>query len=394
MSLLEQDSLSASELIENAERVTGFCDWGDDDFRTALEVLVQSAEDEAQMTSLGRERVRTWLALLLEQRLKLMEDRKRYPGITEQSIVRPVFIMGLPRAGTTFLHRLISLHPDTLTTRWWELFVPSPPPNDPDIDHRPQIALMDEFMRFQGWYDADVMRSHKHHPEEPEEDMFATFYSLIAMYFSGYLDVPSYLQYIAGRGPADSFAWHRRVLQAIQYGTSGKRFMLKAPGHTLHVPQLLENYPDAVLIQNHRDPSRVMASVFSNMSATRSKISDRAQLIGRDEALAFMEMYAQGLVSAAEQRDKLKGGNLFMDVHYLDLVRDPLACVKAACRHADLEFTDRLEEQVLDWTKANRQDKYGKHKYALADYGLTQADVHSVFADYLERFRIEREEEV
>src|SRR5512145_2395715 len=127
MSSPEQDSLSASELIENAERVTGLRDWGDDDFRTALDVLVRSAEDEAQMTSLGRERIRTWLALLLEQRLKLIEDRKRCPGITEQSIVRPIFIMGLPRAGTTFLHRLLSLHTETLTTRWWDLLVPSPP---------------------------------------------------------------------------------------------------------------------------------------------------------------------------------------------------------------------------------------------------------------------------
>ena len=386
--------LSADELISQAEEHSGLADWGEDDFRSALDVLVGAAETEAEMSPLGRKRVRTWLIMQLEQRLGIIEDRKRIPQITRQKIESPIFIMGLPRAGTTFLHRLMSLHPDTLTTRWWELFIPSPPPNDPTFDHAPQIERMDKFMEYQGWYSPRVMQAHTHHPEEPEEDMFATLFSFVSMYFTGYLDVPSYVKYIAGRGLADAFAWHRRVLQAIQYGTNGKRFMLKSPGHTLHVPQLMEHYPDAFLIQNHRDPSRVMASVFSTISNTRSMISDRPQLVGREEAMAFMHGYAQGLISVADQREKLAGANRFFDVQYLDLVRNPLGCVKAALRHVGLECSPELENKVIDWTKLNRQGKHGKHRYALSDYGLTQNDVHSVFSDYIERFAVEREEDV
>lgn len=383
--------LDADLLIAEAEKETGLSDWGEDDFRGALVVLVRAAETEGEMTTLGRERIRTWLAMLLEQRLKMMEDRKRIPQIAEQIISKPVFIMGLPRAGTTFLHRLMSLHPDMLTTRWWELFLPSPPPNDASVDHSPQIARMDEFMEYQGWYSPDVMRAHTHHPEEPEEDMFATFYSMVSRYFTGYLNVPSYVEYIDSRGSDDSFLWHRRVLQAIQYGTRGKRFMLKAPGHTLHVPQLLEHYPDAFLIQSHRDPSRVIASVFSNMSATRSKISDREQQIGRDEALDFMDGYVRGLMVAARQRSELGMADRFFDVHYLDFVRDPLACVKETFRHADLECTPELEDSIVDWTRKNRKGKYGKHRYALSDHGLTQDDVWKAFKPYLDTFDIEQE---
>ena len=392
MSFEKSGRLSADELIAAAEQQAGLSDWGEDDFRTPLAALVESAEEEACLSTIGRERLRKWVTLRLEQRLKMIEDRKRLPVIAEQAIDRPVFIMGLPRAGTTYLHKLMGLHPDMLTPLFWQLFLTSPPPHDPAIDHSSEIARMNAFMGEQGWYAPEIARAHIHHPEEPEEDIFAFEYSMVSMYFTGYLDVPSYLQYIFGRGFDDSFLWHKRFLQALQYGTQDKRFMLKAPGYTLYTQQLLQHYPDAVLIQNHRDPSKVMASVFSTMSATRGTMSDRPQQITRDQAIEFMTMYAQGLVTAAEQRSQPSVAGRFADIHYLNLERDPLGCVRRASAHAGIAFGPDEEARIVDWAATNRKGKHGKHQYALADYGLTQRDVHAVFADYIERFDVERED--
>ncbi|HEY6870669.1 MAG TPA: sulfotransferase, partial [Novosphingobium sp.] len=129
-----QSRLSADELIAEAERLTGLSDWGEDDFRTPLGILVESAETEAALTPLGRDRLRVWLALRLEQRLKMIEDRKRRPGLATQAIDRPLVITGLPRAGTTYLHTLAGLHHAALTARFWQIYLPSPPPHAADCD--------------------------------------------------------------------------------------------------------------------------------------------------------------------------------------------------------------------------------------------------------------------
>ncbi len=389
----EDGKLDAIALIEEAQRTAGLSDWGEDDFRSPLKVLVNAAETEADLSAIGRERLRTWLLLRLEQRLRMIDDRKRLPGIAAQVIDRPVAIMGLPRAGTTYLHRLMSLKPDMLAMLYWQLFLGSPPANDPAIDHRPQIERFRKFMEFQGWFSPEIMRTHNMDPQEPEEDIFTFEYSMVSMYFTGYLDVPSYLQYIFERGFTDAFAWHRRALQALQYGMTGKRFMLKAPGYTVFTEQLIAEYPDITLIQNHRDPSKVMASVFSTMSASRVTMSDRPQLIGREEALAFMEMYNQGLMASAAKREDPGYARRFIDVHYIDLERDPVGCVRRAYAHADIEFTPADQLRIEEWIAHNRKGRHGKHRYALADYGVTQSDVHAIFADYIERFGIEREQD-
>lgn len=383
--------ISAPELIAEAERLTGLADWGEDDFRTPLEALVKSAEAEAGLSAIGYERLRVWLAMRLEQRLRMIEDRKRMPAITAQVIDRPAFIMGLPRAGTTYLHRLMSLHPDMLAASFWQLYLTSPPPNDPTIDHAPQIRRMDEYMEFQGWYSPEMSKVHTHHPEEPEEDIFCFEYSMVSMYFTGYLDVPGYLNYIFSRGFKSAVEWHHRFLQALQYGTRDKRFMLKAPGHSLHVDLLLDTYPDAKMIQNHRDPSKVMASVFSLLTASRRLFSDRTQQVTREQAIEFMERYAEGLAGSARQRADPAFDSKFLDVHYLDLERDPIGCVRKACAHVDVAFTPEHQARIDAWIAENRKGKHGKHRYALADYGLSQDDVHAIFSDYIERFGVERE---
>jgi hypothetical protein len=140
-------SLDEDSLLEAARRETGLEDFGGDEFREPLRLVLHGLETEAHLTLLGRVVARRDLLGLLTNRLRLARDRARNPGIAEQRIVRPFFIIGLPRTGTTLLHHLISQDSASRSPQAWEVMAPSPPPEearyetDPRIDDAEQVAV-------------------------------------------------------------------------------------------------------------------------------------------------------------------------------------------------------------------------------------------------------------
>lgn len=391
MSELMGQTLSADGLLQEAQRKTGLTDWGGDGFRKPFSTLVNAAERESHLSEIGRERLRQWLSLRLEQRLKMVEDRRVRPEIGRQAIDRPVFLFGFPRAGTTYLHTLLSLDPANVSPLYWQLNLPSPPPNDPAIEHLPSVRQIQDMLEYQGWLSPEIARLHFHAADLPEEDFFAFEYSFVSTGFMGFLDVPSYVGEVVSGDFGPAYKWHRRVLQALQIGAEGRRWILKAPEHSLHVDTLTAEYPDALLVQQHRDPSKVMASVFSVLSASRSNYCAGPTRIVEEDARAFMQMYAAGVTHAMALRDDDAFDRRFVDIQYLDLERDPMGCVRKVYAHAGLTFTSVVEARVSEWVGNNRKGKHGKHRYMLADYGLTQSEVHAAFATYIDRFGVELE---
>lgn len=385
------EAMSAPAMIAAAERATGLSDWGGDEFREPFAILVDSAERESRLHALGRERLRAWLMLRLEQRLKMVEDRKRRPEIAAQRIDRPVFLLGFPRAGTTYLHTMLSIDPDNVSPAYWQLNLPSPPPNDPAIDHSASIRRMQENLEFQGWTRPEIAAMHFHVSDLPEEDFLAFEYSFVSTGFMGFLNVPSYVRQVAGGDFTQAYGWHHKFLQALQIGAEGRRWMLKAPEHTLHVDTLVAEYPDALMVQHHRDPSKVMASVFSILTVGRGNYCDGVTTIQKDEARLFMRMYAAGITHAAKAREDEALNARFLDVQFRALERDPVGTVRRVYDHAGIAFTPEAEKRVADYVARNRKGKHGKHRYLLSDYGLTQAEVRAAFAEYIARFDVELE---
>ncbi|MBV1688928.1 sulfotransferase [Novosphingobium sp. G106] len=392
MSALVHETMSADAMINDAELSTGLSDWGGDEFRHPFTVLVESAEREADLTEIGRQRLRSWLMLRLEQRLKMVEDRKRRPEIAAQNIEKPVFLFGFPRAGTTFLHTMLSLDPRNVSPAYWQLNLPSPPPNDPTIDHSESTRRMQENLEFQGWTRPEIAAAHFHAADLPEEDFLAFEYSFVSTGFMGFLFVPTYIEQIAAGGDfSQAYKWHRKFLQALQIGAEGRRWMLKAPEHSLHVDTLVAEYPDALLVQHHRDPSKVMASVFSILTEGRRNYCGNVENIGQQEARMFMQMYATGITHAAKARKNEVLNTKFLDMHFRDLERDPVVSVRRVYDHAGISFTREAERQVNEYVSQNRKGKHGKHRYQLSDYGLSQAEVHEAFAEYIDHFGVELE---
>jgi hypothetical protein len=384
-------SLCALDLISEAERTTGLSDWGEDDFRTPLTVLVDALNTQAELSGIGIRRVRQWLGKRLEQRLRVLADRARRPQIAAQQIDRPVFIIGLPRSGTTFLHTLISRDPAAIVPLHWQLVHASPPPNDPAIEHEAEIAATQALLGFQGWLDPDLQTMHFSDALLPEEDFIAFELSFISMSLYAFFDIPAYASGVLKSDFAASYAWHKRVLQAIQFGAEGKRFVLKAPEHTMHLDMLLETYPDALVIQHHRDPAKVMASTLSLLSTVRKRYTDRAIPASEDVAQRYIRSYARSFRRCIELRDDPRFADRFLDVHYLDLERDPVSVVRRVYDHAGMAFTPGLEADVRGWAAVNRKGSKGAHIYPDDGYGLTPESVHAAFADYIRRFDVEIE---
>ena len=385
-------NFDTTELMTRAQSETGLGDWGDDDFREPFRLLVKSLNQEAVLSEIGRARVHQWLMTRLTQRLKLLEDRRCIPAIADEKIVQPIFILGLPRAGTTFLHTLMGQNPDMMVPLHWQLINPSPPPCDPSIDHQPAIKWTQDMLAFQGWLDPKLQKMHFSDASLPEEDFLAFELSMVSMSFFGFFDVPGYASTVFKSDDfGAAYRWHKYVMQALQYKGSAKRIVLKAPEHTMHLDMLFKTYPDAIIVQCHRDPAKVMGSTMSLLSEMRRRYTDREQSAGADVADRYVRSYARSFRRCMELRDDPRFADRFIDVHYRDLEADPVLQVERVYAHAGLDFTDPVAQRVAEWASSNRKGAHGKHRYPVEGFGLTPAGVHDIFADYMRRFDVQKE---
>lgn len=382
--------LDAAAMLAEAERNTGLTDWGGDEFRHPFEVLVRSINDDAQLHAQGHARTRQWLMLRLEQRLRMFDDRKRIPAIAAQNIEKPIFMTGMARAGTTYLHSLVGCDPANLMPLHWQMNMPSPPPNDPAIDHAPAIRAMRDMMAFQGWSSPEMLAIHPYDACGPEECGVLFEPSFINTNFLGYWDLQGYIEILAGDA-TPAYRTHRQVLQSLQYGTSGRRWVLKAPVHILHLKELLAVYPDAALVQNHRDPCKVMASMFSLLSAQQHLYSDKKVHLSREAAIGLLDMYVQAFDYVIALRKDPAMNARFVDVGYLDLERDPIGVVRKVYAGTGMTLTPQAQRAMETWKAAHRKGRHGSHRYSLENYGLSREFVLDKFERYIRRFNIELE---
>jgi hypothetical protein len=386
------DGFDIGQLMTAAEQTTGLSDWGDDDFREPLRILLSSLNEEAQLSEIGQARVRQWLMTRLTQRLRVLDDQARIPAIARELIDRPIFILGLPRAGTTFLHSLMGQDPEILAPLHWQLVNPSPPPSDPAIDHDAAIRWTQQMLEFQGWLDPELQKMHFSDACLPEEDFLAFELSFVSMSFYGFFEVPLYASTVFKTDDfASAYRWHKRVLQALQFKSGHKRVVLKAPEHTMHLDMLFQTYPDAVIVHNHRDPAKVMGSTMSLLSAVRARYTDREQAASAEVANRYVRSYARSFRRCMELRDDPRYSDRFIDVQYRDLEADPIAQVARVYAHAGMDFTPAVERKVTAWSANNRKGAHGKHRYPVEGFGLTPANVHGIFADYIRRFSVKLE---
>ena len=376
-------------MMLDAERATGLSNWGRDEFRIPFATLIESLNTEAQLHELGVRRAHRRLLDSLCTRLRLVEDRRRNPQIAAEQVVAPLFVIGLPRAGTTFLHNLLSQDPNHRSPMTWEIMYPSPPPEESGYATDPRIGQAEEAMEFEGFMGAELQAIHPFDARRPEECNFIWEHSLFTVNYMAWWNVPTFTKLLY----SSDFRWvyeeHKQFLQHLQHRFRRDRWVLKTPAHMSWLAELFTVYPDARMVVCHRDPAKVLGSLSSNLVAWRKVFSD----VVPPGEFGQLELQASGLKKLAAFRSRPELKQRFFDAHYLDVQRDAMAVVSAIYRHFDIPLQPRSAEAMRRWLQQD-QDSHAKgarHSYALESYGLDVNKIDAVLGDYIREFGVQVE---
>jgi hypothetical protein len=381
-------SLSEESLLRAARRATGLTDFGPGAFRRGLHRLLESLECDAALTPIGRLFARGQIVGLLATRLRLLEHRKRNPELANERVERPLFVLGLPRTGTTILYGLLAQDPAHRSPLAWEVAFPCPPPRGQTYREDPRIEQMDrqldQLRRLAPGFDA----IHPMAARLPQECVAITALDFHSIQFSTTFRLPSYEKWLFAQDLRPAYAFHREFLQHLQSNYAKERWVLKSPGHLATIEALLDVYPDAMIVQTHRNPLDVLASVSSLHCVLRSAASDAVDPfeVGREQ----IELWSRTLRRGLSQRERVTDRETrFFDVRFPDLLADPLECVRRIYAHFDLELAREAQQRMLRFLEANARDKHGTHRYAPETFGIDRVRDARHFEEYTRRFQLD-----
>ena len=380
--------LSREQLMATARKQTGLSDWGEDDFLAPLTVLLDAYEKEADLSLLGRVIAKETVKRLLANRLLIQRDFINHPEILRQPVDKPLFIVGLPRTGTTLLFNLLAQHPGARTPLFWELFLPSPPPEEATRQTDPRIAVADQANRYMNRIFPQMRATHETTPTSPEECMFIFQHAFSTIFFALTYNVPTYSRWLMQQDMAPAYRYYRSVLQLLQWRMPGTHWTLKSPHHLFYLDALFSVFPDACIIFTHRDVAKTIGSSCSLIAMLRRVYSRNADPIAIGSSV--LDALATGVERAMEVRNHADAGR-FYDLDYRDLMADPKRQVKKIYDYFGYPFNEEMSAGMDHWLHENRQHKHGVHHYSLEQFGLSTQQIRARFAEYMEQYAVEAE---
>jgi len=383
--LLEKTRIMSScalaiDLIKTARRRCRLDDFGEGDFLEALSRLLESCHREARLNLVGKIALRTDVLQALCSRLWMERDRKFYPDIARQEIREPLFIVGLPRSGTSVLHSLLAADPQHRAPLMWEVRSPSPPT---PVDEKRRIQRAAQSCNFFNWLAPAFRYVHAVGAEVPQECVSLMTPTFMSDQFDAMYYVLSYRAWFFRQDLRPAYEYHRRFLQHLQFRQSGRRWILKAPTHMFAMPALLSVYPDALFVQTHRTPVDAMASVSSLVTILRSAFSDAVDpfTICREA----IDYWSETMDKFLRDRDRLASDRI-CDIAYDEIGLDPIAAVGQIYDHFGWSLSREAEQRMraLVAMHADRQSR--NHRYHLKEFGSSAKEVLSEFPSYWQRF--------
>lgn len=353
-----------------------------------LAKLTASLAADTELTMFGRLSTQWDFVRLLRNAAKVEQALAENPAMAAAAVEKPVFILGLPRSGTTFLHGLLAHDPDNLVPRVWQTIYPQPRPADfnPATDRR--VRIVDRQLRFFGGISPEFPQLHPIDADGPQECSEITAHVFQSLRFDTTFRVPDYQAWIDGRGHDEAFAFHRKFLQKLQHGAAGKRWVLKCPDHSFCLDSILRVYPDARFVVVHRDPLKVFASVAHLTEVLRRpflKNIDPLE-IGAQVTERWIDG-AQRLVAFDRRQDV--GAARKIHIHYDELAAAPMAAIARIYAHFDLPLTAPAEQAIGAQLQARPPGGYGgERRYVLDRFGINPQRLAPQFSDYLRYFEI------
>jgi Sulfotransferase family len=371
---------TVDDLHASAVKACGLDDFGvdDDNYREALGVLLDSYQRDADLTELGSKMHRFFVRNALVARLVSEAAFKQYPQHVDVPIERPIFVTGLPRTGTTAIHRLLTADPRHQGLELWLAEFPQPRPPRETWSENPVFRQIDDQFTKAHEANPDYTGLHYMTADEVEECWQLLRQSLHSVSYETLAHIPTYSKWLSQRDWTKSYQRHRKNLQLIGLNEVEKRWVLKNPSHLFALDALFATYPDALVIQCHRPAETIMASMCSLAEQTAEGWSNgfTNDVIGQDA----LETWSRGLKLFDAERAKHDSAQ-FYDLDYFELIKDPLSVVEEIYSQFGIDFTD-ASRSAMEASHAASQEgpRAPKHTYSLADYGLTPEAVKERFA--------------
>ncbi|MEP1470125.1 MAG: sulfotransferase [Halieaceae bacterium] len=382
--------LDASSLIEHACHSTGLDDFGDEQWREPFAVLLKALEEEAQLTLMGRLMARSDILLWLRSRLQVTKLLQANPEILDEKIIAPMVIVGLPRSGTSILFELLSQDPGVGVPLTWEAILPCPPPESASYYTDPRIQKAHQLVTQWNRVAPEFASMHEMGgsiPAECGQLMTGTF---VSDHIASLHQTPSYSAWCAGADYLPVYQYHKRILQVLQWKNPRQRWLLKAPEHQVHLDTLLQVYPDARIVQTHRDPIKCMASATSLIGTLYRMRSDQPFNAEMFEDIIMGDATAKRLEHVIEQRDTgvIPETNI-ADSRYQDLMDNPIACIENIYDHFDMTLSSVARSRMETYLEKKPKGKLGQHQYQVSKRSSSE---RSLFKRYQERYDIPDED--
>jgi hypothetical protein len=373
--------LGTAELLVSAQKQMGLLDFGEDGFEDPFEVLLKSLEEEADLCPFGRLAVRWDTLRFLMNLLELQEVERITPGILAEPIERPIFITGMPRSGTTFLHEVLAEDEANAVVRCWETIYPGPSDNS----ERKRKAVARHLAGF-ARIAPRLCTVHHITADSPQECTEITAHVFVSYRFDTTYHVPSYRKWVDRIGLISAYRFHKRFLQHLQYRNGRRRWILKCPDHVFALPAIRAVYPDAFFVFLHRNPVSVMPSVARLTEILRRPFTRSVDCRGIGQQV--FERWIEGAAIMTAEREACPGGSdAAWHLGFDALVRDPQRCVDELYDRCGriLGVSRRARVSARIASTASRPEP---DKARLEDYGLDAQLIRERYRDYIRRFEL------
>ena len=383
--------LAIEQLIETASEQTGLDDFGTDTYRLGLDRLLDGLRGEARLNEVGEAMAPAGVLGHLTNRLQVTDWHRRHPEIGKADVTPPIVMIGMGRTGSTILHDLFGQDPANRVPRTWEVDHPCPPPETATYESDSRIDESQAGIDLAYEVRPELRAMHPMGARLGQECIVITGGEFASMIFGSQFRLPSYLHWVTSEANmAPAYRWHRQFLQLLQWRNPGGRWVLKTGAHLWALPELLAEYPDAFVVQTHRDPLRIIASLSSLFAVVRATASDGVTMA--DVAAEWAEPVLDALDRSVTARENgTIPADRVVDVHYGAFLTDPFRTIRSIYDRLGAELTPDAEARMRRFLAENRAEKHGAHEYSFADTGLDAGAVRDRARRYTEYFDVPSE---
>ena len=375
-------------LIAQATSEAGLSDFGDTWFFANLDALIASLNADAQLSAAGEAVASGGLVRALVNRLRFVDLLKQHPEIHDEQISVSAVVVGLPRTGSTMLHRMLCAAPGMTGVRWFETQNYVPFPGEARGAPAARREAAQGILGYMLQAIPELMSIHPMDIDQPDEELIVLGQLFASTLNEGMYHLPSYGRWLmsAASDRTQPYRDLKDILKMMQWwdpARKGCKWVLKTPGHLMALDAVLEVFPDAQIVMTHRDPVFTVPSYCSMEYSLYRMASDT---ISKAEIAAHWEPRLQELLTLFMQTRDKTGAERFIDVRYRDLTTDAIGQGVAVLERAGVQVTPEIRAGMDEWVEANRREDRAPHNYTLEEYSLDRAEIEQRFADYRKRY--------